>query len=338
MPQTHKLWHRWTVDFPSGWNTYLGAINSEGIAAGHADGISHDHVFLYRSRCQELSPTSPIPPGTDSIAVYGINKALHIVGSRVDLQGWSHAILLTPTVGKATYDWKDLDIPLPQGVHVDSEAFDINDAGDIVGRYRGKDSLRHGFLLHPGGKAESIDAPAVDGPAADTVATAINTSGTVVGYTYEHNPQIGERCHGFLLKSGVFSHFDYPGATYTLPAGINSAGDIVGTSHGAASDSGFVGQPGSLSPCIYPGANWTSPQGINDAGTIVGGIGCYQAGVGTVGTSVEHGFVAAELEIPDYPFHLESYATQNLPTSPIYGILRRLRIASSLKPSLSLEK
>jgi len=35
--------------------------------------------------------------------------------------------------------------------------------------------------------------------------------------------------HGFVSNGGVFTSIDFPGSTGTAAAGINAAGDIVGT-------------------------------------------------------------------------------------------------------------
>ena len=59
-----------------------------------------------------------------------------------------------------------------------TEAFDINDAGDIVGRYQDTAGTEHGFLLHHG-HFVSIDAP----PGPDTFAFGINSKGHIVGFT-----------------------------------------------------------------------------------------------------------------------------------------------------------
>jgi hypothetical protein len=58
-----------------------------------------------------------------------------------------------------------------------SEAFKINDRGDVVGNFIGDDGFAHGFLLSAG-VVTTLDFPG----ASDTYALGINDSGTVVGY------------------------------------------------------------------------------------------------------------------------------------------------------------
>src|SRR5215467_11818344 len=58
-----------------------------------------------------------------------------------------------------------------------SEAFKINDRGDIVGIFLDDNDFAHGFLLSKG-VLTTLDFPG----ASETFATGINESGTVVGF------------------------------------------------------------------------------------------------------------------------------------------------------------
>jgi hypothetical protein len=66
-----------------------------------------------------------------------------------------------------------------------------------------------------------------DFPGAEfTCALAINPAGEIVGQ-YKRADGI---FHGYLLRNGVFTSIDFPGASSTFAAmGINEQGDIVGS-------------------------------------------------------------------------------------------------------------
>ena len=104
-------------------------------------------------------------------------------------------------------------------------AFDINPAGEIVGRYVTADNNTHGFLRSKKGEFTTIDFPGAN----LTVATGINPLGNIVGmYRLASEPQNVR--HGFLRsKDGSLTTFDFPGAFFTQTKGINPRGDIVGT-------------------------------------------------------------------------------------------------------------
>jgi uncharacterized membrane protein len=104
-----------------------------------------------------------------------------------------------------------------------SQAFEINDRGDIVGLYS-TDIGTHGFLLHKG-VVTTLDFPT----ASDTLAIGVNEAGTVVGY-WDIVDSDGNllAAHGFIWKDGNFSQIDFPGAGATYLYGINARGDIVG--------------------------------------------------------------------------------------------------------------
>jgi hypothetical protein len=100
----------------------------------------------------------------------------------------------------------------------------------------------------------------------------------LAGLTSQASSQDCPNC-GFVYSNGLYSTLSAPGATGTLPAGINDFGQIVGEyltgppSAGCAnfaSCSGFLFSNGVYSTIKAPGATYTGPIGINDIGTIVG--------------------------------------------------------------------
>ena len=62
----------------------------------------------------------------------------------------------------------------------------------------------------------------------------------------------------------------FPGATLTLPSGINNLGTIVGSYYGGGRFHGFVWQNGTYTTLDPPGSTFTEVYGINDQGDIVG--------------------------------------------------------------------
>src|SRR5215469_12654169 len=120
-----------------------------------------------------------------------------------------------------------------------TNAYDINDSGEIVGRYTNADDTQHGYLRSPNGELTPIDVPGAN----LTAALGINSGGDIVGpYRLASEPMNSR--HGFLLSNGQFTTFDFPGAFFTQPVGINDYGDIVG-------------RYCTVNPCGQPGSsNW----------------------------------------------------------------------------------
>ena len=79
-----------------------------------------------------------------------------------------------------------------------------------------------------------------------------------------------------------YTTIDVPGASFTLPRGINPEGDIVGFYGVGAATHGFLLHEGTFTDIDVPGASATRPRGINPQGDIAG---FYVAGGAT------HGFV-----------------------------------------------
>jgi len=148
-----------------------------------------------------------------------------------------------------------------------SEAFRINNHGDVVGDY--DDGVTHGFLLHKG-VLTTLDFPGAD----LTLALGINDSGVVVGEWDILDPQGNTIAyHGFLWKDGAFSDVEFPGSADTSILSINPKGEYVGlwdTDINAPTGHGFVYANGQFTSLDVPGATLTQANDINQNGEIVG--------------------------------------------------------------------
>jgi probable HAF family extracellular repeat protein len=93
----------------------------------------------------------------------------------------------------------------------------------------------------------------------------------VGAYTDVSNARPITPLRGFLLEDGVFTRIDVPGATETLPQGINDRGQIVGAYADAEGTiHGFLLDKGVLTTIDVPGALNTGANDINERGQIVG--------------------------------------------------------------------
>jgi probable HAF family extracellular repeat protein len=139
-----------------------------------------------------------------------------------------------------------------------TEAFGINDSGQIVGFFfDAGNTTTHGFL-DTGGSFTVIDAPG----ASSTHAYKINDSGQIVGWFQD---ALG--AHAFVDTGGSFTTINAPGATNTYAYGINDSGQIVGYFVDALGSHGFVDTGGSFT--TLPGV----ATGINNSGQIAGSFG-----------------------------------------------------------------
>jgi uncharacterized membrane protein len=101
-----------------------------------------------------------------------------------------------------------------------------------------------------------------------TQARGINARGDIVG-SYDDSEGLS---HGFLLRRGVFTVVDFPGAAVTLGArAINARGDIVGNFLDAGSVvHGYLLRDGQFTKIDFPGAAVSVASGINNAGDVTG--------------------------------------------------------------------
>jgi hypothetical protein len=142
----------------------------------------------------------------------------------------------------------------------------LNDSGDIVGEARLQSGFQ-GFLRRKDGS--SITLPAGPGNSV-ALPNGINNQGEIVG-TYS----IGsENSHGFLLRRGIYTTIDFPGAITTVCRGINNSGLVTGyyIEDTAAGSHGFLWWRGNFIATFQffasDGARATFSGAINDSGQV----------------------------------------------------------------------
>lgn len=211
------------IIYPGAPFTRAVGINRYGDIVGDYDldannGNGQDFGFLLKG----VLFTQVRFPNSDSTVPAGINANDDIVGWYLDKVGM-HGFLFSGG------NYTSIDFP---GAPAYTQAWKVNDYGEIVGRYKGAtDGKFHMFVLSNGSFTAIPDEP-------DAFETAVvedgglNGSGAIVSQYHSVKScglltSVG--ClHGFLLSGGVFTTIDVPGATETLALGINSSGDIVG--------------------------------------------------------------------------------------------------------------
>jgi uncharacterized membrane protein len=92
-----------------------------------------------------------------------------------------------------------------------------------------------------------------------------------------------------------FTGIDVPGASFTLPRGINPEGDIVGFYGVGAATHGFLLRQGAFIDIDVPGASSTLAGGINARGDIVGN---YAAGGTTHGYLLDKDGGLTTIDVP----------------------------------------
>ncbi len=116
------------------------------------------------------------------------------------------------------------------------------------------------------GTFTSISMPGATG---GTLALDINILGVIVG-----RYRADDGTHGFTRsKAGGLSTIDFPGASFTVAAGINLKGDIVGmysTPDDPGTRHGYMRNNGQFTTVDPPGSVFTNALGINAWGDIVG--------------------------------------------------------------------
>jgi probable HAF family extracellular repeat protein len=164
---------------------------------------------------------------------------------------------------------------------VTSQAFDINDRGQVVGYYGVAGGKVQGFLRDRSGDITTVDVPG----AAGTQPFDMYNRGQVVGLFLDAAPGADgtvppNTIHGFVWSKGSFRTIDVPGATGSGALDINDRGEIVGgyqdaqgRTHGFRLRKGVfttIDPPGAVDVPGSPGFAATAPFGISNRGQVVG--------------------------------------------------------------------
>jgi len=99
-----------------------------------------------------------------------------------------------------------------------------------------------------------------------SVATAMNSLGHVVGYSSTANNSI----HAFLYSNGVMADLGAVGGTRSQAVAINDSGQVVGTLDTASGTHAFLYSNGQMTDLGTLGGIWSSPRAINNSGQVVG--------------------------------------------------------------------
>jgi probable HAF family extracellular repeat protein len=259
---------------PSAAQSWATDINDQGQVVGYY--VTQEGRI--RSFLWQRGVYTPIdgPRGAIKTWAMGINNQDDIVGydiANVKDQS-SHGFLL--------HDGQYHPIAGPPWEKSFLAASGINDRGEIVGSYIGRDGQPHGFLLKDG--IYSAVEPARGIPC---MANGINNAGQVAGvYFTGPHPSAASTSHGFLLQNGAYTPIDKSVSGQTRIARINDKSQVLGTwtSADAHSEASFVLDNGSFTK-LHPGADAQETQvlGFNNKGDVVGS---YADGKG-----LNHGFL-----------------------------------------------
>jgi probable HAF family extracellular repeat protein len=243
------------------WNH--GAVRKIGTDA-EAYGIRYDGTAvgwdLTRNRAMRWSEGQatmlPLLPGGDHSVARAINPDGLIVGQS------SRSLSSGDKVGHAVL-WKNgvaRDLGTLGGR--ESQAFAVNQSGNIVGSSQDANGEQHAFLWKHGIMSELVTQPGC----AFSQAFGINDSSYIVGGV----------CSGAALwKHGkLISLPKLPGDLVSTAAGINRSGDIVGWSGGGACETGthaVLWRKGAIIDLGMPRGHFFSvATAISNAGEVVG--------------------------------------------------------------------
>ena len=222
-----------TLNVPFAGNSssqYATAINDVGQIAGFYDsGNGILNGFLESAG----TFSSIIPPNASgSTHLSGLNDSGGIVGDYAFASS-SHGLL----VEAGTFSTLDY----PGAIYTLAE--DINDGGEIVGRFVSNvNQSFYGFVYQNGVFTVIDDPDAAHGSpnASGTNVFGIDSEGDLVGNYFD----TAGKAHGFIRSpEGLYITVDFPGAITTTILGINDAGEIVGGYFDSTGTHGFIATP-----------------------------------------------------------------------------------------------
>lgn len=265
--------------------TVSGAFRTEATGINNADEVSGYYIpfsgsplaFTEVDGSFSFAPSGTFALGRDQTG--GINN----LGQVAATEGGGP----TPSMGAVWSPNAPTTVISQNGV--DFSAFDINDAGTVVGSTsQGSPNDRTGNATISGFTYQNGALTLLQVPGASaTEAHGINNGGAIVGTADNY---------GFIDIGGQISLMSIPGATITDPMAINTSGAVAGSYYDGTHWHGFVDTAGQMQFINEPGAVDTLVTGINDNGDIVGFDG---NGAGFIATDPPIPTAAAQIAVAD---------------------------------------
>ncbi len=153
-----------------------------------------------------------------------------------------------------------------------------NGWGTTVGTYADSSGHPHGFKRFSNGATVALDYPG----SVETVASAINDHGTIVGYYTKYLPP-NAWWHGFIYSNGSWATLNFPDSTQeTVLTGISNTNLIVGsTAKGRSSitlTGAFMYESGAFKRIVLPNSNvGTDVAGVSPNKGLIAGTSGYTA-------------------------------------------------------------
>jgi probable HAF family extracellular repeat protein len=236
------------------------AVRSLLASCGMAIAFSGFAVDVARAVSYHIEALPNLPGSTDAYTG-GINNLGQAVGHNVGADGKSHAVLWNATGAH--------ELAYLSATNNYSEAYRINDAGQIVGLARNDANFGRGAYWDADGV---LDMGALGG--AYSFANDINEAGVAVGSAASGNT--GSRAFSWTKSGGIVDLGNFnptDSQQYAGYNGINNKGLMVGTAYRLFSPyRPTMAQPGAKGPSDIglPGRVAGMAMAVNDDGTIVG--------------------------------------------------------------------
>ena len=248
------------IELPGASETFADFVSAGRLVGSYVDASGIYHAYIRSPQGDYASIELPDGQNLEYYFVHGINDA----GTYV-----ARAKLMddVPRTYIGTLSGRE-ELQLPGSVN--TQGWNINQDGSVVGHYDSTDGRRYGFVATPGDPVspppsefyyvfETIDVPGVD----FLELTASSDFDDYAGYTRSAD---GKKTVAFTLMDGVFKTYDFPGSQKTQFFAFGNDGraagrymDSDGLYHGVILENGEMRQ------YDFPGSVQTEIFGISDA-------------------------------------------------------------------------
>lgn len=205
---------------PGAGSTLTWGLGDNGQAVGpffttpdfEPDGVSQGYIY----DGTDFTIVNPFPQFPErSVELTGINNNGQISGFYLlpDFAGGTSFLLEGEDLNVTDLDIEGSDRTI---------AWDINDAGKVVGQFRIPDVRNSAFVWEDGNLTEELDFPG----ARFTTARSIDNDDSIIGWLISDETEQG--VNGFIWENGEFEGINFPGATSTFAEDMNDEGLIIG--------------------------------------------------------------------------------------------------------------